>query len=195
MLVERAADNMKSQFEARRQAIHVYLPAEPVLIDGDTTRLDQVLTNLLSNANKYTGERGTIEFRVEPADLQSSETPTAVVRVRDDGQGIDAELIPRLFELFTQADRSLAHSQGGLGIGLSLVRTLIELHGGTVSAHSDGHNLGSEFVLRIPMPMDVNYAAAGEAARPVEPIPVVGRRILIVDDNVDISESSEILLT
>jgi two-component system CheB/CheR fusion protein len=193
-IVERAVDNMLPQFEARRQDVKINLPSKPVLLDGDATRLDQIITNLLSNANKYSGERGSIEVRVGSADLRNAGTPMAVFSVRDDGQGIEAELLPRLFNLFTQADRSLAHAQGGLGIGLSLVRTLTELHGGSVSAHSSGLNLGSEFVVRLPIAQGEHGSASasnGHDAAEAEP----RHRILIVDDNKDINESSEIILS
>ena len=119
----------------------------------------------------------------------------AILSVRDDGQGIDSELIPRLFNLFTQADRSVAHSQGGLGIGLSLVRTLTELHGGTVSAHSSGRNLGSEFTVRLPI-YDEQHRITGSDDEAQDDVDNGAKhRILVVDDNRDISESSEIILS
>ena len=150
-IVERAVDMMRPQFDARKQILRVQLAVDPVMIDGDSTRLEQVVSNLLSNAHKYTGDGGIIEVSVGTSEASDTESPQAVVRVSDNGEGIDPDLLPSLFQLFTQADRSLAHSQGGLGIGLSLVRTLVELHGGRVNAYSAGRNRGSEFVLRIPL--------------------------------------------
>jgi two-component system CheB/CheR fusion protein len=195
-IVERAVDMMRPQFDARKQSLRVQLAPEPVIVDGDSTRLDQVVSNLLSNANKYTGDGGTIEVAVGISEAKGGERPQALVRVTDNGEGIDSDLLPRLFELFTQADRSLAHSQGGLGIGLSLVRTLVELHGGKVSVYSAGRNRGSEFIVGIPLWVDdragtdreVGIAPlAGESRRP--------QRVLVVDDNPDIRESTSLMLT
>ncbi len=198
-IAEHAVEEMRPQFEARCQELHFHVPPEPVWIEGDAIRLNQVLTNLLNNANKYTQERGRIEVQVEPSDPRTSEAPLAVLRVRDDGQGIDREMLPYLFDIFVQAERSLAHTKGGLGIGLNLVRTLTELHGGTVIGHSDGLNLGSEFVIRIPV-LKVDGPAASEGsvqASMTSPAQVSTdtQRVLIVDDNTDISESTAILLT
>ncbi len=194
-IVERAVDMMRPQFDARKQIVRVQLAAAPVMIDGDPTRLEQVVSNLLSNAYKYTGDGGIIEVSVETSDASDAESPHAVVRVSDNGEGIDPELLPTLFQLFTQADRSLAHSQGGLGIGLSLVRTLVELHGGRVNAYSAGRNRGSEFVLGIPLRAnrpaapdldDGALASVGASPRP--------QRVLVVDDNADIRESTGMML-
>jgi two-component system, chemotaxis family, CheB/CheR fusion protein len=195
-IVERAVDMMRPQFDARKQILRVQLAVEPVMIDGDPTRLEQVVSNLLSNAHKYTGDGGIIEVSVGTSGASDPESPQAVVRVSDNGEGIDPDLLPSLFQLFTQADRSLAHSQGGLGIGLSLVRTLVELHGGRVNAYSAGRNRGSEFVLRIPLRADRHeegdlddgaLPAVGASQRP--------QRVLVVDDNPDIRESTGMMLT
>ncbi len=194
-IVERAVDMMRPQFDARRQILRVQLAVEPVVIEGDPTRLEQVVGNLLSNAHKYTGEGGVIEVSVGTSDASDAASPQALVRISDNGEGIDPDLLPSLFQLFTQADRSLAHSQGGLGIGLSLVRTLVELHGGRVSAYSAGRNRGSEFVVRIPLhavhheeaDLDDTALPMGETGRP--------QRVLVVDDNPDIRESTSMMLT
>jgi two-component system CheB/CheR fusion protein len=195
-IVERAVDMMRPQFDARKQILSVQLAVEPVMIDGDPTRLEQVVSNLLSNAHKYTGDGGNIEVTVGTSEASDAKSPQAVVRVSDNGDGIDPDLLPSLFQLFTQADRSLAHSQGGLGIGLSLVRTLVELHGGRVSAYSAGRNRGSEFVLQIPLCAnrhqeaeldDEALAPVGASQRP--------QRVLVVDDNPDIRESTGMMLT
>jgi two-component system CheB/CheR fusion protein len=154
-VLEHAIDMMRPQFDARHQTLHAHLPETPVVVDGDAARLEQVIGNILNNANKYTNENGRIEVTLELS-RQNTEQPEAVIRIRDNGEGIEAELLPQLFDLFTQADRSLAHSQGGLGIGLSLVRTLLDLHGGDIAAHSEGHGRGSEFVIRLPLLKDVH---------------------------------------
>jgi two-component system CheB/CheR fusion protein len=195
-IVEHAVDAMRPQFESRKQNLRVQLAVEPVLIDGDSTRLEQVVSNLLSNANKYTGDGGTVEATVGISDPKDGESAEAVVRISDNGEGIDAELLPRLFELFTQADRSLAHAQGGLGIGLSLVRTLVELHGGKVNAYSGGRNRGSEFVMRLPLrterPAETARHAAAAAQQHASTCP---QRVLVVDDNEDIRESTQMMLS
>jgi signal transduction histidine kinase len=117
-------------------------------LEADPTRLAQVVTNLVNNAAKYTEEGGHIWLTAERAGNE------AVLRVRDDGIGIAPEVLPRVFELFAQGERALGRAQGGLGIGLSLVRRLVEMHGGTITAHSDGPGKGSEFVVRLPARVD-----------------------------------------
>ncbi|HEX4153246.1 MAG TPA: ATP-binding protein [Steroidobacteraceae bacterium] len=187
--IEHVVDLIRPPFDAKHQTLRVTLPEAPVWVQGDATRLEQVFTNLLSNANKYTGERGAVEISLESC-LSDASTRWAVVRVVDNGQGIDADLVPRLFQLFTQADRSLAHSQGGLGIGLSLVRTLVELHGGRVSVRSGGRDRGSTFEVRIPMrPAPLGGETSAPALASVEPV-ARRRRVLVVEDNQDIRESS-----
>jgi CheY-like chemotaxis protein len=174
--------------------LRMALPEAPVWIEGDATRLDQVFTNLLSNANKYTPERGDIEINLS-AGLLDGPVGWAIVKVIDNGDGIDAELVPRLFELFSQADRSLAHSQGGLGIGLSLVRTLVELHGGRVSMQSDGRGSGSTFEVRIPLARTLLDKETSKV--PLPALQSVSRqcRVLVVEDNQDIRETSCQLLS
>ena len=135
--IEHVVELMRPVIAGKHQMLRANLPEAPVWVEGDATRLEQVFTNLLSNANKYTPERGDIEINLS-AGLFDEAAGCAVVKVIDKGEGIKGELVPRLFKLFSQADRSLAHSQGGLGIGLSLVRTLVELHGGRVSMQSGG---------------------------------------------------------
>ena len=143
-IVNRAVETSLPLIEARRHQLDLALPPEPVRVDGDLTRLVQVVGNLLNNAAKYTDEGGYI--RLEAA----QEDGKAVIRVRDNGMGVPADLLPHVFDLFSQADRSLDRSQGGLGIGLTLVRRLVELHGGEVEARSEGPGQGSEFVVRLP---------------------------------------------
>jgi signal transduction histidine kinase len=144
ILIQRAVETSRPLIDARRHRLIVELPSEPMLLEGDLTRLVQVVGNLLNNAAKYTDEGGHIQLAATQVDGE------VVIRVRDDGMGLPAELLPHIFDLFTQADRSLDRSQGGLGIGLTLVRTLVELHGGRVEARSAGFAQGSEFIVRLP---------------------------------------------
>ena len=145
-VVERAVESARPLIDGRRHELTVYVPAEPIWLHADPTRLEQVVVNLLNNAAKYTDEGGRIwlEARREGHEM--------VLSVRDTGVGIDLEQFPDIFDLFTQADRSLDRSQGGLGIGLSLVQRLVEMHGGTVEVHSEGLGRGSEFTVRLPLP-------------------------------------------
>ena len=149
-IVARAVETARDAIDSRRHTLAVELPPEPIEVDGDATRLEQVFANLLNNAAKYTPDGGRIAVSLTREGGNGSE-PQAVLRVRDTGIGIAADMLPRVFDLFTQADHSLAHTQGGLGIGLSLVRSLIELHGGRADARSDGLGKGSEFSVRLPL--------------------------------------------
>jgi two-component system, chemotaxis family, CheB/CheR fusion protein len=148
-IIARAIETARDAIDSRRHQLTVELPPEEIKVVGDATRLEQVLANLLNNAAKYTPEGGQITLSA--AKSNSGSSPEAIVRVRDTGIGISAEMLPRVFDLFAQADRSLAHSQGGLGIGLSLVRSLVELHGGRVMARSEGLGKGSEFSVYLPL--------------------------------------------
>jgi two-component system, chemotaxis family, CheB/CheR fusion protein len=148
-IVSRAVDTAREAIDSRRHELTVNLPSRRVTVIGDATRLEQVLGNLLHNAAKYTPDGGRLT--VSLAQAANGGLPEAVVRVEDTGIGISAEMLPRVFDLFTQADHSLAHSQGGLGIGLSLVRSLIEMHGGRVVAKSEGLGKGSEFSVYLPL--------------------------------------------
>jgi PAS domain S-box-containing protein len=185
--VGQAIETRRYLLEARRHELTVKLPKGPVPVEGDFTRLAQVVVNLLDNAAKYTDVGGKVALEVE---LASDE---AVLRVRDSGRGIDPSALKKVFDLFYQADRTFDRSDGGLGIGLSLVRSLVEMHGGTVEAHSAGRGKGSEFVVRLPrLP-----AAAGELL--AEASDARARacrrfRILVVDDNVDSAETMATLL-
>jgi PAS domain S-box-containing protein len=192
--IEHVADLMQPLFEGKHQRLRLTLPEAPVWVEGDATRLEQVFTNLLSNANKYTQEHGDIEISLR-AGLIGEAAHCSIVQVVDNGEGIEAELVPRLFELFAQADRSLAHSQGGLGIGLSLVRTLVEMHGGQVSMRSEGRGSGSAFEVRIPLTRAPLEGETSDASPPPLQSVARRRRVLVVEDNQDIRESSCELLS
>jgi CheY-like chemotaxis protein len=174
--------------DAAGHELTVTLPPTPVYIEADPTRLAQVVSNLLNNSARYTAQGGHIELIAERVGCEG------VIRVCDDGIGIPAHLVPRIFEMFAQADRSLERSQGGLGIGLCLVRSLVQMHGGTVTAHSDGTDRGTEFVVRLPV-ADNEPPGEGADTRPsAQSGSAPGRRILVVDDNKDGADSLGLLL-
>lgn len=183
-VIERAAETVHSSIEAGRHKFELSLPATQVPVHADASRLEQVVVNLLTNASKYTDPGGTIVLSMK------QEGDEAVLRVRDSGVGIAPELIPRIFDLFTQADRTLDRAAGGLGIGLSLVHRIVEMHHGRVEAFSAlGH--GSEFVVRLPVLM----TAAPSPSRSAEPVKASGCcSVLVVDDNADSAESLAMLL-
>jgi PAS domain S-box-containing protein len=188
-VVAQAVETSRPLIEARGHELTVELPRQPVCVEGDATRLAQVLANLLNNSAKYTPDGGHLGLTVEAGPGE------AVVRVRDDGVGITAELLPQVFDLFTQGGRSLARSEGGLGIGLAMVKSLVEMHGGSVVGRSDGPGRGSEFVVRLPtVPPSPSEAAddggSGHSSPPSSP----PRRVLIVDDNADAADILAMLL-
>ena len=181
-----AIESVEPLIRTRRHALALDLAPEPLYVEGDATRLTQMFANVIHNAAKYTPPNGRIQVTL------AREGDVAAVRVRDNGQGISAELLPRIFEPFIQDDQSLAHSAGGLGVGLALVRKLCELHGGTVSAASAGPGRGSEFELRLPL-VSAEQAPRAPAPAPVEHAPRA-RRVLVVDDNADLATSTATLL-
>jgi two-component system CheB/CheR fusion protein len=202
VFLKRAVELIQHLVETRGQKLAVSLPSEPVYLDADPTRMDQIFGNLLNNASKFTPSGGHLWVT---ADLESdgSESPgEIVVRVRDDGAGMAPETLPRVFDLFMQADRSYERTGGGLGIGLTLVRRLVELHGGSVEAQSEGLGQGSELVVRLPiLPQRSTEPersgdpaislAAGSTLSPGAALPY---RVLVVDDNADAAESLALLL-
>ena len=153
LVAEQAAESMRSLIEDRQQQFFFQRPSAPLPIDGDPTRLEQVVRNLLHNANKYTEPEGCIWLMVG-VEADGACEGCAVVRVCDSGNGIAPELMRHIFEPFVQAEQSLARTQGGLGIGLSMVKTLVEMHGGRVEAHSPGLGQGSEFIIYLPLLTD-----------------------------------------
>jgi signal transduction histidine kinase/ActR/RegA family two-component response regulator len=182
-IVEGAVETARPLIEQLGHALSVSLPPEPIWLEADAARLEQVLVNLLTNAAKFTQEGGRIQLTAE------LESDAAVLRVRDSGIGIAPELLPSIFEMFTQAEPALDRSQGGLGIGLALVQRLVELHGGTVEV-SSVLGQGSEFVLRLPAPcLPAPSPAVATAQAIAKP-----SRVLVVDDNVDSAESLAMLL-
>jgi len=184
-IVELGVEAVTPLVDWRHHQLTVAVPAELLHVKGDAARLEQVVVNLLTNAAKYTDEGGHIWMDLE------REGDTAVMRVRDNGIGISADLLPRVFDLFTQGGRSLDRAQGGLGIGLSLVRSLVEIHGGTVTASSEPGG-GSEFVVRLPLSLAVPALPARPLARIAGD---AGCRVLVVDDSVDTTHSLALLLS
>ena len=189
-VVRSALDQTRPLIEEKSHRIEVQLPPQPVIVQGDATRLIQAVANILNNAAKYTPPAGTIAVL-----LDVPEGRCARVQVRDNGSGMPPELLPSVFELFTQGARTLARSQGGLGLGLALVRKLIDLHGGTVAAHSDGVGLGSVFTIELPCSR-MQVAAFGQPGLPhsIEAAPYRPLRVVIVDDNEDAADSLAMLL-
>jgi signal transduction histidine kinase len=186
--VQDAVETSRPLIEESGHTLTVTLPRQPVYVDADRTRLAQVFGNLLNNAAKYTERGGHIRLDVE---RQGSDV---VVAVRDSGIGIPADVLPRLFEMFTQADRRLERAQGGLGIGLSLVRGLVEMHGGRVEAHSDGPGKGSEFAVRLPVVVAPQRGARQQGGPGDGEQRDCRYRILVVDDNRDSAVSLGIML-
>ncbi len=211
-IVAFAVETSRPVIDSHRHRLSIALPPEPVMVDADPNRMAQVLTNLLNNAAKYTGDGGQLRLAV------AREGDRVVLRVRDNGVGIPCELLPRVFDLFAQADQSLDRSQGGLGLGLTLVRSLVELHGGTVEARSEGPGQGSEFIVRLPLMTEARTrpepdprtpARAETPSRRTGPLPagdegvrsgpipgaeVAMRRVLIVDDSDYSAQSMALIL-
>lgn len=169
------------------QKFTLQLPPGRIILDADATRMEQVIGNLLANACKYGGANCHIQLSAET----TADGNEVLIRVQDDGAGIEPDLLPRMFDLFVQSSRTIDRAHGGLGIGLTIVRRLVELHGGTVSAHSAGLGHGSEFIVRLPVLKD--HASPATEAKPVEEVPARSLRLLIVDDNRDAAESMAML--
>jgi len=183
--IDRALESVQSLMDERHHEVAVTVPGRPVPVDGDLVRLEQILVNLLANAAKFTdaGGRIAIELRMQGA--------LAELHVRDNGIGLEQDTIAHVFDLFSQARRGLDRSQGGLGIGLTVVRSLVELHGGTIEAYSAGPGQGADFIVRLPL-------AAGGAAHAQDlserGAPQRVRRVLVVDDNIDAARTLAHLL-
>jgi PAS domain S-box-containing protein len=185
-IAARAIETSRPLIDSRRQIFETALPSEPIWVKGDLTRLSQVVLNLLNNAAKFTPEGGRIRLSIATQENQ------AVIRVRDNGIGIAVELLESIFELFTQGDQTLARSEGGLGIGLTLVRQLVVLHGGKVAAFSEGPGRGAEFAVYLPL---ISYPYTGDRDESIPGTPKGNaRRVLVVDDNFDSVQSMLLLL-
>jgi signal transduction histidine kinase/CheY-like chemotaxis protein len=196
-VVAQAVQTSGPHLKARYHEFEVAAPAEPLWLEADPARLVQILVNLLNNAAKYTEPGGHVWLTAGPS---TDGTAEAVIRVRDDGMGIPSGMLPHVFELFTQGEWSAEHAQGGMGIGLALVRRLVELHGGTITAASAGLGQGSEFVVRLPAssrrsPPRAEPSRNGAGQLASASPPPSRRRLLVVDDNVDAAESLRMLLS
>ncbi|HYE74351.1 MAG TPA: ATP-binding protein, partial [Blastocatellia bacterium] len=188
-VVNDAVESSRPLIEELGHRLSVELPPQPVLLEADPTRLAQVLLNLLNNAAKYTERGGHIWLRAWQDNSQ------VVISVKDTGIGIPTTMLPRIFEMFAQVDRSLDRSLGGLGIGLTLVQQLVAMHGGDVEAHSQGPGKGSEFIVRLPVIAEQAYAISSSPVTN-EPAPFVSRlRILVADDNQDSADSLALFLS
>jgi len=186
-IIDTAVEVNQPQFDSMKQTLELHRPADEIFLYGDTTRLSQVISNLLNNASKYTPEGGHIALRVRP------ESNRVHIDVSDSGIGIAPEMLPRVFDLFTQAAPGRNESQGGLGIGLSLVKKLVEMHGGTVSADSAGPGRGSTFSVCLPIAPMEDASGTEQQATGFTP-DLGGKRVLVVDDNRDAAEILSMLL-
>jgi len=185
-VVDSAIETARPLIDGRRHRLELSMPGRALMLDADGLRLAQVVSNLLTNAAKYTDPGGRIELHVR------EDGDALVMQVRDSGMGIDGEMLPRLFQMFSQARNALERSEGGLGIGLALIKGLVELHGGTVEAHSSGAGQGSVFTVSLP-----GVVLAGDAEPTLELAPGASasqRRILVADDNFDAGEGLRLLL-
>jgi PAS domain S-box-containing protein len=188
LVVARAVETVKPTIDAIGHQLLVTLPFDPLFLDADPLRLAQVLGNLLTNASKYTEANGRIALTA------SREGNDAVLRVQDNGIGIAADMLPSIFDLFVQADHAATRSQGGLGIGLTLVKNLVEMHGGSVEAYSEGLGTGSLFVLRLPLSVQQSETPTPRLESPALLPRSSGHRLLVVDDNRDAANSLAMLL-
>ncbi len=188
-IISRSVETVHPLIEAQSHELTVTLPPESLVLFADPVRLAQVVGNLLTNAAKYTERNGHIWLSA------SRDGDEVVIRLRDNGIGIALDKLSHIFDLFVQVDHAATRSQGGLGIGLTLVRNLVEMHHGSIEAHSQGLGRGSEFVVRLPLSVQTNNKAPDlEIAEPQQPKPTSGHRILVVDDNRDAAESLAMLL-
>ena len=184
-MIERGVGTIRSLIASRGHRLVLSIPEGPIVLEGDASRLEQVVTNLLNNAAKYTDPGGEITVSVE------GRPEEAVVRIRDTGIGIAPEMLPHVFDMFTQAERTLDRAEGGMGVGLTLSRRLVELHGGRIEARSEGVGKGAEFIVRLPVPAQkIDAAVARPKAGHVED----RIRVLLVEDNRDLADSFRILM-
>ncbi|MFC5476677.1 hybrid sensor histidine kinase/response regulator [Massilia suwonensis] len=187
-VVRSALDQARPLIDEKSHRVDLVLPGGPVRVRGDATRLIQVVVNILNNAAKYTPPAGTIRITLTVG------TGRACIEVRDNGSGMPADLLPTVFEPFSQGARTLARSQGGLGLGLALVKKLVEMHGGEARAASEGVGLGSTFTIELPCPQCEGDASSAGAARPADAAAFRPLRVIVVDDNEDAADSLATLL-
>jgi PAS domain S-box-containing protein len=185
-VVHAAVETSRPLIDQHHHQLDVHLPDAPLTVHADSVRITQVLANLLNNAAKYTDQGGRIELDVRRAG------PDVEIAVRDNGIGIPAGHLPEVFDMFTQAHRAAGRGQGGLGIGLAMVRSLVQMHGGTVEARSAGAGRGSEFLVRLPLAE--THDADDDAGTAAGAAPLAGQRILVVDDNRDAADTLAMLL-
>ena len=185
-IVRSAVETSRPLIEAAGHQLALTIPPEPLTLEGDSVRLTQVVANLLNNAAKYTDNGGQIWLTV------GRDAEGVSISVRDTGTGIPPDMLPQVFDLFTQVDRQANRAQGGLGIGLTLVKSLVEMHGGSVRAHSEGTGRGSEFVVRLPLA--TSHPAGRSRAEGGSYTVLAPRRVLVVDDNHDAADSLGMLL-
>jgi PAS domain S-box-containing protein len=185
-VLNRAVEESQSMIDAHGHDLTLSLPARPIIVDADSFRLSQVISNLLRNAAKYSEKPSKIWLMLERVG------DSAVIRVKDEGIGIAPEMLPNIFNLFVQAEQSLARSQGGLGIGLTVVKRIVEMHGGTVLAKSGGLGLGSEFIIQMPISKSRAPTTRPQTQSDLSTGP--RRRILVVDDNIDAALTTSALL-
>ncbi|WP_254508733.1 hybrid sensor histidine kinase/response regulator [Anatilimnocola floriformis] len=185
-IIQQAIESCRPLIDSAKHQLSVHLPTQPIYLNADAVRLTQVFTNILSNACKYTNAGGEIAVFVTLGEAE------VAVAVKDSGVGISADMLERVFQMFTQVDESLEKSQGGLGIGLSLVKTLVEMHAGSVIGKSEGPGKGSEFIVRLPI-LSGTFGSSEKAAPPAASH-AKALRILIVDDNRDAASSLAMLL-
>jgi PAS domain S-box-containing protein len=188
-IVESAVEASRPIINAANHTLHVHMPEQPIKLRGDTVRLCQVITNLLSNAAKYTPDGGTISLIV------SRQNGTAQITIKDNGLGIPPDMLESVFNMFGQVNKTLERSQGGLGIGLALVRKIAELHGGDVRASSDGEDKGSTFIVHLPVYAAETVVIPSAPPAPAEPAPFISQRVLVVDDNEDGAESLALFMS
>jgi signal transduction histidine kinase len=187
-ILHSAVETSRPLIEAARHQLAISLPPEPIMVEADPVRFAQVIANLLNNSAKYTEEGGQIWLTAKP------EEGEVIISIRDNGLGIPAQLLPRVFDMFAQVDRTLKRAQGGLGIGLTLARTLVHMHGGRIDAHSEGPGKGSEFIVRLPLapPEQLETLISPQAATASPKMNPC--RVLVVDDNRDAADSLGMVL-
>lgn len=185
-VIDSAVEISRPFIDKRKQQLNIALPTKEITLNGDLVRLAQALSNILINATKFTQMEGRIDIAVRRL------VDRVVISIKDNGVGIAPEIQPRIFDLFTQGPISLDRAQGGLGIGLSLVRTIVQMHGGSVSVKSEGSGLGSEFIVELPL---TNNIVIDKACAPLHVAAAVGRRILLIEDNLSANETLNEILT